>query len=67
MHVLIADGILIVVMIMIGLMTEAIGEKANKGMSTMPKIKDEKIGIVEIKEEAIHKTGDTPMTAITEP
>jgi CHASE2 domain-containing sensor protein len=67
MHVLIADGILIVVMIMIGLMTEAMGEKANKEMSTMPNIKDEKIGIVEIKEEAIHKTGDTPMTTITEP
>ena len=77
MHVLIADGIIIVIMIMIGIMTEAIAEKANKEMTTIPKIKEGMIGIVEIKEgkigaaeikeEVIRKTGEIPMTDITIP
>jgi hypothetical protein len=67
MHVLIADGIIIVVMIMIGIMTEAIAEKANKDLTTFPQIKEGMIGIVEIKEVAIQKTGDTQMTGITSP
>ena len=50
MIVLIADGIIIVIMIMIGKMTEAIAEKANKEMTTIPKIKEGKTGTVEIKE-----------------
>ena len=77
MIVLIADGIIIVIMIMIGKMTEAIAEKANKEMTTIPKIKEGKTGTVEIKEgktgtaeikeEAIQKTADTQMTGITSP
>ena len=53
MIVLIADGIIIVIMIMIGKMTEAIAEKANKEMTTIPKIKEGKTGTVEIKEGVI--------------
>jgi len=67
MIVLIADGIIIIMMIMIGKITEAIAVTASKGGTTIPKINEEKIGMVEIKEAVIPKTGDNPMIAITNP
>jgi hypothetical protein len=55
----------IAIMIPIATRTEVMAGIANKEMTTIPRIKEGMIGIVEIKEEATRMIGEAPMIEVT--